>query len=424
MARPNRNRGSRRERATRALRALPLRRILKFASIALVSLFIAAGATVAAIANIARGTNPALVAQLTDDPLAPVLALQRQLDPPRRLLANDVEVTARASLRQHAVSSVPLRILAMRAEVLGRRAQARVLLSLSEQVSRRDVLTQLMLIEEAVQANNITAALTHYDKALRTSDESHALLFPVLNEAIGQPAILEAFVPYVRRPAPWMPNFIESSIASGPAGARNAALLLLSANVRDLMRVDGPSLIAALVSGRDFALAQQVFQSMPGADPHVLQSTGFRSNTVDPAYGLISWSAINAGSSGATFEGPRGSDARQVRLLAGSGERVLVLRRLVALPPGQYSHTEFRSMTTGDRSSRAFWEMKCASGETLQSIWRDPADGVSYRLENAPGPRIPNGCTHQILELTVNAGDGQQGLEFVIQRFELSRVGA
>jgi len=408
----------------RALRAIPVRRAVTYAVLAVVTLFVAGNAALMTFANVARAANPNLVTEVTDDDLAPILALQRGLVTPRQLLAADVETTARDSLRAQAVNSVALRVLAMRAEVLERHQQASAFLSLSERASRRDVLTQLMLIEQSVQADDIPGALSHYDKALRTNSQTYSLLFPVLGAAIERPAIRQASIPYVRNLAPWMSDFIDATLSSGRAGARNAAMLLISAHVGDVLRAKGPLLIEALIAGGEFAMAQQVFQAMPGANPQVLQAPGFRAATVDPAYGLISWTAINNGSSGAVFDGPPGADARTVRVYAGPGERTLVLRRLIALPPGQYAHMETRVAASGDASSKAIWEMKCQGSAGTESIWRDTADGISYRLENGPGPRIPSGCTHQILELTVDAGGSQEGLELVIQRFALNRVGA
>lgn len=408
----------------RALRAIPIRRAAGYAVLGLVTLFVAGNAAVMSFANVVRSANPDLVTEVTNDDLAPILALQRRLVAPGQLRAPEIEATSRASLRAQAVNSVALRVLAMRAALLERPQQASAFLSLSERASRRDVLTQLMLIEQAVQANDIPVALSHYDKALRVNGQTYSLLFPVLGAAIERPPIRQATIPYVRHWAPWMSDFIDATLSSGPAGARNAAMLLISANVGDVLRSKGPPLIQALIAGGEFAMAQQVFQAMPGANPQILQITDFRAATVDPAYGLISWTAINNGSSGAVFDGSSGSATRTVRLFAGPGERTLVLRRLIALPPGQYAHMETRAAASGDATSKAIWEMKCQDSNGTQTIWRDAANGLSYRLESGPGPRIPSGCTHQILELTVDAGTSPEGLELVIQRFALNRVGA
>jgi hypothetical protein len=161
---------------------------------------------------------------------------------------------------------------------------------------------------------------------------------------------------------------------------------------------------------------------MPGANPDILQNIEFTSETVDPAFVPFSWMPTNTGSSGVAFESSVGAGARRAHLFAGAGERLVLLRRWVALRPGNYAHSETRTLTATDRTSRAFWEMRCVIDGALRTFWRGPEDRVLYQLENAPGPNIPNACTHQSLELTVSVGDGQQGLDFAIERFSLNRI--
>jgi len=425
MARPIRTRRRPGWRIFSRLGGIGRKRALSLACISALAVFIAANAGLSAFANAVRAQNPALIASLTDDPLAPLLAVERQIGAsPRRILGNDVETLIRESLRREAINTAALRTFALRAEATRDRQAAVTFARLAERSSRRDLVTQLVLIELAVQANSPELALRHYDKALRTSGEARSILFPVLSSAIASDVIRRAFVPYVQRRAYWIPDFVQHSMRSGEAGPRETAKLLILAgagNQEELMRASAPLLIEALVDRGEVSLAQRLFLQMPGTNPRFLQDTGFTSGTTNAAYGLLAWTPVSNGSAGAAFDGPPDSSRRSARLFASSGERGILLRRVVGLPPGHYYLSERRSRAAGDASSRAYWEMKCFINGRPQSIWRGPSDRAIYNLSRAPGPVVPAGCTNQLLELNVAAGDGREGLEFVIEQFSLAR---
>ncbi|MFV3464693.1 hypothetical protein ACNJFH_21305, partial [Mycobacterium tuberculosis] len=86
---------------------------------------------------------------------------------------------AQAALQRDPMSVRAVSTLAFLAAEKGNAVQAARLLAYSERLSRRDLPTQLALIETKVQANDVVGALVHYDRALRTSKTSEAILVPV-----------------------------------------------------------------------------------------------------------------------------------------------------------------------------------------------------------------------------------------------------
>jgi hypothetical protein len=401
------------------------KRALRLACISLVSLAVAGLAGLSALSNAARAQRPAFVERLTNDPVASLLTLQNQLSAsPRRILDEDFAAAIRESLRHQALDPIPLRMLALRAEAHGRAPEAVQFARLAERTSRRDLVTQLILIEQAVQANNAPLALRHYDKALRTSGEARSILFPILSAAIADDLIRRAFLPYVRERVYWVSDFVEYSTVSGETGPRNTARLLIAAGAgaqEDLMRARAPLLIQTLVDRRETALAQQLVLQMPGLSPRFFQDVGFNANSTNGVYGLLAWTPESGGSSGVSFAAATDTDRLSARIFASSGTRTVLLRRVVALPPGQYYLSEHRSPVAGDGAPRAYWEMKCYGNTGLQPIWRGPSDRAVYNVTRAQGPLIPAGCMSQLLELNVAAVDGVQGLEFIIEDFALTR---
>ena len=398
-------------------------RLLRIGAVALLAILIAAHAGLTALAGVARARNPGLIARLTSDPLAPVHALDSELrTAPDRIGSDRVAAVAREALRGQALTTAPYRLLALHYLARQEPRRASAFAAFSERLSRRDLTTQLFLIEEAVRADNTSAALRHYDIALRTSDGAKPILFPVLSGAIANPPIRQAVVPYVRGRAPWARPFVHFAVQDGDQGPGRAAALLIAAGAgrqADLIEAEGAALFDRLVEHNQFALAERLFLQVPGNGPQALRTAGFMRSTTTGPFGPLAWKTTNTGSVSAAFEG-EGDGRRAVRLFASSGERGIFLRRVLKLPPGRYRFTEARTLTAGGPQARVQWEMKCGVGRAFVPFWQGPANALAYRVANAPGPTVPANCPFQVLELHFYAGDGQQGIELRIDAFDLA----
>lgn len=419
LMRHNRRRS---RKATPAVGGLSNKRKLWIGCISVAGIFVASNATLAALAEVARTRDPALVTRVTADPIAPLLLLQRQaVNEPRRIFDKAILIEARKSLRYQAINTAPLRLLAIRGQAL-KDSSALTFAHLSERVTRRDLMTQLVLIEEAVRLDDHDLALRHYDKALRTSGEARTVLFPILSKALKDDVILDALIPYVRTRANWMPEFIQYALRDGPTGPRGTAELLVRAGAgrqADLMEPVAATLIGTLLEQGEFALARQLFLQLPGTSARHFEQAGFDVATTNPFYGPFAWTPRTDALAGASFEGSPDQDQRTARIFASTGERQVALRRMLALRPGQYRHSETRSKVAGDDTSRAYWEMKCPTRTGFEPIWRASIDRSSYNVAGAKGPLVPTDCPYQLLELTAVGGDSPGGLEATIAAFDL-----
>lgn len=377
-----------------------------------------------AFTNITRSHSAPLASRFGDTTAQLFLIQQEAQANPTRLLAQDVEPLARRALLTSPLNPVPLRVLALRASIAGKEPESAKFAVLSERLTRRDLPTQLLLIEQAVVANDYRLALRHYDIALRARSDSRGVLFPVLSAALADDEIRAAVVPYVRGRANWLSEFVEFAVRDGADGPRRIGMLLVESGAggqADLMQASGGTLIGLLTDQRQFALAERLYMQMADASSSLLGDTRFNAATTDPKLGTFAWATFSEAATGAGFEATGNGRERQLRVFAGSGERGVVVRRVMRLKPGAYKLSEARSLIVGDASATAHWNVKCLQGTAPILLWTGPTGRIDYNASGAPGPTIPGNCSSQLIELVVAGGTGQQGMELVINRFMLTR---
>jgi hypothetical protein len=422
MARKKARRDDKRAVLAAFLKGIDRRIALRSGMVLLASLVLALAAARFALSSVVLGRDPAL-ARMAGDPRARLRdALQRASVDPALLARLDLTEAARRSLRYAPLDPVPLRALAMQATARQLPSEASRFAALSEQVTRRDIPTQLMLIEEAVGKNDYVAALHHYDIALSTRAQVRDILFPVLSSALADADIQRALTPYVARRANWMRAFIDFAMRDGLDGpARTARLLLSTGGWRnaDLMVATAPVLLGLLADQREFPLMLALYARLPGMEPRLPRMAGFNAYTIDPKSGPLAWYGQSEASMGASFDVGTSGSSKPPRIFAGSGERGVVLRRLLALAPGEYRLDESRQFVTGGGGARAIWTMRCANDANGRILWTGPDSRAAYRVTGIPGPIIPADCPMQRLELEAIGGDDSRGLELVIDRFDL-----
>lgn len=400
------------------------RRVVRGMIIALLVVPLAAFSLLFAFANTSRNTAPEVVSRVVPfDAAAPVAVAERRLmTEPDKMTAAELRQTALHSLEGQAVNAPAFRLLTFAAAMDRRDDEAARFARLSESMSRRELLTQFWLIERAVQGGDHKGALSHYDKALRTNLNAYQALFPVLLQAISDDQIRAELIPYIERNPRWVVSFLLEATGSD-ATAIDSARLLIEAGSRVNNRVSqtvGPQLTARLVNLGEYALADRYFSAQPGAPRTIMQASGLSAATTDPRWIPFTWHRVGEGTTlGAAIEAA-GDDRRTLRVYAGPGDRGPTLRKWFRLAPGSYRFTERRRVEIADPGAGAYWELSCHAGKQATIVWRSP-NGTASEIRNAPGPVIPTGCTHQSLDLIAAGGQGQQGLDVVIEDFRLTR---
>ncbi len=392
--------------------------------IAALTVPVAVFALLFAFANISRNSAPEVVSRIVPfDAMAPLAVTERRLmAEPAAVTAATLRETARRSLEGQAVNASAFRLLTFAAAMDRRDNEAERFARLSESMSRRELLTQFWLIERSVQKGDHRGALSHYDKALRTSLNAYQALFPVLLRALSDDQIRAELIPYIDRNPRWILSFLLEATGSD-ATATDSARLLIEAGSRVDGRVSqaiGPQLTTRLINLGEYAIADRYFASQPGRPLGLMQASDLSAVTTDPRWAPFAWHRVGEGTTlGAAIEAA-GGDRQTVRVYAGPGDRGPVLRKWFLLASGSYRFSERRRVEIADSGAGMYWELSCYAGKQPTVVWRSGA-AVANETRNAPGPVIPQGCSHQSLELVAAGGQGQQGFDAVIEDFRLAR---
>jgi len=403
----------------------PARRALDIA-IVLVGLFLAWGAFVNALSNVAKEIAPETVLGIAHDDSgarsAQAARLSGRLDEPgvRARIADLV----RGSLAYDIVNPRAIRVLGFVADADGQAARARRLNNLAQSLSRREAGAQLWLIEDAVRRGDVADALDHYDIALTTSGDSRPLLFPILAKALSDPAVRGPFSRLYSRNAEWVPSFLVYAMSEGHNPQAVADIVLSMAP-----RVASPDqsefearLMQALADQNDFARARSLAARKSGFGPVVLEAAHFAGGSINPSYGPFAWRLLSGADFGAQWNDAPGG-ARTLQVQAGPGIVQVAARKLIAPRPGGYHFAARLSVGVdggaGANSEGAGFSLECLGSGGSTIIWRDPPrrDAVRDAKFN-----VLQSCVAAYLNVDVRGGDGRSGLDTTITTLSLTPI--
>lgn len=330
-----------------------------------------------------------------------------------RARLDHVEAGAVAALNRQPVSAAAARVLGMVAAAKGDQARARRAFAYGETLSRRDLPTQLWLIEDAVQRNDIGAALTHYDRALRTSHRSAELLLPILVGAASDPAIARPLARIAAARPPWWQQFAERLGREGAA----PAIMMVGPAFRLSPDASPDRALLEIMLDRLYQLRayDQAYTFYRRAVPPAEGAALIRDGGFEQARHLGPFEWVLTQESGLTAvqsqEGQRPGNVLAIEVADARGGTVA--RQLLLLPPGPYRLQAVAGNSSGDELERPAFSLRCAS----------QADREFARLslpEAGPGGRrfsatfvVPPGCRSQWL--TVQSG-GRMNLSAAYSR--------
>ena len=142
-----------------------------------------------------------------------------------------------------------------------------------------------------MRRNDVAEALRHYDTAMRISESVRPSLYPVLTEAMREPAIRARFLPYMNASTPWLEPFLRHAIGNSSDPASIVALAVEAGGFpegpRFATRV--PELLSVLVAQGDYASARRLFEVVAGGDPAILTTAPFNDETTGIALAPFTW---------------------------------------------------------------------------------------------------------------------------------------
>lgn len=311
---------------------------------------------------------------------------------------------AKSALARDATEVQAIATLAFDADARGDRARALALAKFGQELSRRDLKTQLFLLQTAVERNDIKDALTHYDYALRTSDQAPSVLFPVLMRAVGFPEVRRNLVETLSHRPPWGSVYLYDLASKGPDPSAASALVadlhkagvVVPADVDDI-------LIGRLVEQGHIAQAWQNYQArFPGARADTLRNGSFNRQYSSTPF---DWSFPEVTGLDARLSREDGHGRLDYEAISGVGG--VAVRQLLVLSEGTYHLAGSAAVSPADEALAPSWKVRCTDGRTVGTVLFQKETRGSARFEGDIS--IPATCYAQWLELAVPTSDAIEG---------------
>jgi len=314
------------------------------------------------------------------------------------------------SLTRQPVNAAAPTLLAIVASLDGKNQQAERLVRYAETMSRRDVPTEMWLIEHNVQRGDIPNALVHYDRALRTNDQTREILFPILNQAVSDPEIARPMAMFLARRPVWGRPFMTQYI---PVSTSPNALYTFARGLKlDRAPTPDPTMLQAiekrlvdLYAYQQSAALYNRAHGLPADDRTPIRNGGFEQpGNWDP----FDWNLIDDENlAGLRQPNPTAKGGTALFPFAANGRGGDVAVQLTLLPPGNYAITARVGGTRGDPLAFPQLVVRCARDgrEVLHAAFPpSPDTGQSWRV----GFTIPSNCTAQRIVVRAASGiDGQ-----------------
>lgn len=333
------------------------------------------------IANITRVDNPAMALRWDS---GNGIAQSRYAD---ALYVANPEKPDKGAIRSHALDAIraeplspqAMRILAFLDDATPATAIARKRIGISDKLSRRDIGARLWMIEEAVQRDDLTAALNHYDIALRTSQDSTPLLLETLSNALADDRMIEPVGKIFAGNPPWFSEFYSGFLRSKNGPAQRNFVRILAANPKIVRNIPAPVrtlLLRPLVGNGQFAAATIYRQLLgdPAPKGQILVSPSFANIS---QYQPFDWDLTGDARGSVSIVGSGG-----FQIEVNDGVQVSIMRQLVRLPQGKYRLIAKGRNLAPDQGGNAYWLVQCARtpNAVVATLAFDPRSGDTQTI--------------------------------------------
>lgn len=304
-----------------------------------------------------------------------------------------------AALRREPGNVTAVRTLGLVAAIYRNPRGAQRLMAYAETLSRRDLPTQLWLIESEVQRNDIRGALLHYDRAMKTSLPARELLYPILVQASGDPAIAGPLGEVMARRPQWWLGVVGPIISGNPNPATLPVFLrALRFDLSDpIERAVAAAGLSRLVEVGQVRPALGLYREMAGPRAgQLVRNGGFEEEGGLPPF---DWLLTDVPGLVGVVRPREGRDPA-LFMVAENGRFGAVARQLLSLPPGRYRLDAMAGDVQGDMVSRPLISVKCANEAQLSlgELRVAPAGAAGRAIQmqfQVPG----GGCTAQWLQI-------------------------
>ena len=389
-----------------------------------VALALASSAAIHAASFVMQTRDPALALRIDpSNPVALVRMAQQAITLGEAGGSGGAGVLAAA---EHSIREQPLNAAAFRLYGLVRGANSDLdalgaQVKMADRLSRRDLGAQLFLIEDSVRRNDISAALRHYDTALRVEESSRALLFPVLTAALDEPLIRRRFIPYLTEPPPWMESFLRHAVSTSKNPAAIAALGIEAGGFPkgDEFRSLDTELLVALEAVGQLSALVRYYRSLGHADRALLTRIAFTEGNTSRSLAPVSWLPYTIAGIDAVFVST-GADQLELEAQLDPGFAGPVARKLTALPAGTYRLSAPMRAEGFHWTDSVRWQITCPQEGDAAEVFNQTV-AMADRFQFTGRFVVPPACPVQRFEIFGKTGFGGSGVNLTIASPVLTR---
>jgi hypothetical protein len=333
---------------------------------------------------------------------------------------------AQRSLIAEGLNPRAVRQLAFAAENGGDAEKARLLVNQAERMTRRDIGTQLWLANRLASLDNLKGALRHIDLGLRATPESHALLFPLLTQALTTSDFQAEFAPYISTSAPWLGAFINYAFSKPENLDILSQSIVLAGGLRSNAKSDvlNTQMINLLASGGHYSEIQPYYKTWKNPDRSLFSDISLKPSGIDPRNGPLAWSANQNVDIDAAIVAADDGKGYSIDLTIGPGKRRAAAQKILYLQPGTYRFGAVHLFNADAANGAMNWEWACIAGrntEVLTTHIFRAADVKGASAAQAAVISIPAGCPIQRLTLLAVAGDGAEDTNISVRQLRIMK---
>jgi hypothetical protein len=312
---------------------------------------------------------------------------------------------ARRALRAAPLDAQALRVLALEAERRGDGEAAARLMALAGKRSLRDALTQLWLFAHAAQNHDPYAESLHADVLLRRQPELAPLLFPTIENSLGEPTAVASYVARLAGMPDWRRPFLADLARGADIGAAQAVYAGLNATRAPPTDDELGYLLARLIAGGDYRGARALWMR-PGRTVRTgegLYDGNFQGLGGPPPF---NWRLTDhEGAVAELATTPDGRTALHAQSPVTSTNTLA--EQLLVLPPGSYSLSGEVLVEASPGAGAFSWSVTCLpKGDPLAAAVAGAADPATWRVFSITLSVPPLGCDAQWLRLNGLANEG------------------
>jgi hypothetical protein len=304
----------------------------------------------------------------------------------------------------------------------GRTADSFKLLIDAHAASRRVLVTEIWLLEYYVGKDSVADVLRQYDIVLRQSQDAQRLAFPVLDAALADPAIEQAFKRYISTSTPWMAEFIGNSAATSLAPNVLAGVLLRTGTVKTAMalKLELPVLFRRLGETGHVDMVQSLYRAAGAGPTSLLTTVELNDGAGSPSLAPVSWRlAVQSDLRAEMLLGPNSDTI--VNLKSSQTRPQIALDKLLFLAPGRYRFRFDLEKLSGN-SGAAKWIAICvgkSQPKVMAASENTLVDGGVRALDFDVAPGC--GATQLVFELASEGDD--RDLELNLGKLRLEKLG-